>query len=44
MITNNPDTHGLNLCVVADKLHKGAAANAVRIAEALVQRGLLKKN
>jgi aspartate-semialdehyde dehydrogenase len=36
--------HGLNLWVVADNLRKGAATNAVQIAEVLVQRGLLKKN
>jgi len=41
---NNPDTHGPNLWVVADNLHRGAATNAARIAEALVQRGPLKKN
>jgi aspartate-semialdehyde dehydrogenase len=31
--------HGLNLWVVADNLRKGAATNAVQIAEALLQRG-----
>lgn len=31
--------HGLNLWVVADNLRKGAATNAVQIAEVLVQRG-----
>jgi aspartate-semialdehyde dehydrogenase len=31
--------HGLNLWVVADNLRKGAATNAVQIAELLVQRG-----
>jgi aspartate-semialdehyde dehydrogenase len=31
----------LNLWVVADNLRKGAATNAVQIAEALVERGLL---
>ncbi len=31
--------NGLNLWVVADNLRKGAATNAVQIAEALVQRG-----
>jgi aspartate-semialdehyde dehydrogenase len=36
--------HGLNLWVVADNLRKGAATNAVQIAEVLVQRGWLKKN
>src|SRR5207247_6351084 len=33
--------HGLNLWVVADNLRKGAASNAVQIAEVLVQRGWL---
>jgi aspartate-semialdehyde dehydrogenase len=36
--------HGLNLWVVADNLRKGAATNAVQIAEVLVQRGWLPKN
>jgi aspartate-semialdehyde dehydrogenase len=36
--------HGLNLWVVADNLRKGAATNAVQIAETLVQRGWLPKN
>jgi aspartate-semialdehyde dehydrogenase len=35
--------HGLNLWVVADNLRKGAATNAVQIAEVLVQRGLLPR-
>ncbi len=35
--------HGLNLWVVADNLRKGAATNAVQIAEVLVQRGWLPK-
>ena len=34
--------HGLNLWVVADNLRKGAATNAVQIAEVLLQRGWLK--
>src|SRR5207253_3009668 len=34
---------GLNLWVVADNLRKGAATNAVQIAEVLVQRGWLRK-
>ncbi len=34
--------HGLNLWVVADNLRKGAATNAVQIAEVLVQRGWLR--
>ena len=35
--------HGLNLWVVADNLRKGAATNAVQIAEVLIQRGWLPK-
>lgn len=35
--------NGLNIWVVADNLRKGAALNAVQIAEVLVNRGLLKK-
>lgn len=35
--------YGLNLWVVADNLRKGAATNAVQIAEVLVQRGWLKR-
>jgi aspartate-semialdehyde dehydrogenase len=34
--------HGLSLWVVADNLRKGAALNAVQIAELLHERGLLK--
>jgi len=33
--------HGLNLWVVADNLRKGAATNAVQIAEVLLERGLV---
>jgi aspartate-semialdehyde dehydrogenase len=33
--------HGLNLWVVSDNLRKGAALNAVQIAELLAERGLL---
>lgn len=33
--------NGLNLWVVADNLRKGAATNAVQIAELLLQEGLL---
>jgi aspartate-semialdehyde dehydrogenase len=33
--------HGLNLWVVSDNLRKGAATNAVQIAEVLLQRGWL---
>src|SRR5205807_3439521 len=35
--------HGLNLWVVADNLRKGAATNAVQIAEVLVERGWLAR-
>jgi aspartate-semialdehyde dehydrogenase len=35
--------HGLNLWVVADNLRKGAATNAVQIAEVLVRRGWLPR-
>jgi aspartate-semialdehyde dehydrogenase len=35
--------NGLNLWVVADNLRKGAASNAVQIAEVLVQRGWLPR-
>ncbi len=35
--------HGLNIWVVADNLRKGAATNAVQIAEVLVQRGWLPR-
>jgi aspartate-semialdehyde dehydrogenase len=34
--------HGLNLWVVADNLRKGAALNAVQIAQLLHERGLIK--
>jgi len=35
--------HGLSLWIVADNLRKGAALNAVQIAECLINRKLLKK-
>ena len=35
--------NGLNIWVVADNLRKGAATNAIQIAEVLVQRGWLKR-
>lgn len=35
--------HGLNLWVVSDNLRKGAATNAVQIAEVLLERGWLTK-
>ncbi|NLE74982.1 MAG: aspartate-semialdehyde dehydrogenase [Actinobacteria bacterium] len=34
--------HGLNLWVVADNLRKGAALNAVQVAELLVQKNLIR--
>jgi len=34
--------HGLNLWVVADNVRKGAALNAVQIAELLLEKGKLK--
>ena len=34
--------NGLNLWVVSDNLRKGAALNAIQIAELLVNRGLIK--
>ena len=34
--------NGLNLWIVSDNLRKGAALNAVQIAEVLVNRGWLK--
>jgi len=36
--------HGLNLWIVADNLRKGAALNAVQIAESLINRNLIKGN
>ncbi len=43
-IRNDPTIpNGLNLWVVADNLRKGAATNAIQIAEVLVQRGWLPK-
>ncbi|MES2894886.1 MAG: aspartate-semialdehyde dehydrogenase [Pseudomonadota bacterium] len=42
-IRNDPTVeHGLNMWVVADNLRKGAALNAVQIAELLHERGLIK--
>ncbi len=35
--------HGLNLWIVADNLRKGAALNAVQIAELLHERGLIRQ-
>ena len=34
--------HGLNMWVVADNLRKGAALNAIQIAQLLDERGLIK--
>jgi aspartate-semialdehyde dehydrogenase len=34
--------HGLNLWIVADNLRKGAATNAVQIAELMLEKGFLK--
>jgi len=34
--------HGLSLWVVSDNLRKGAALNAVQIAECLINRKILK--
>jgi aspartate-semialdehyde dehydrogenase len=34
--------NGLNLWVVSDNLRKGAALNAVQIAELMIERGLIK--
>ena len=35
--------NGLNMWIVSDNLRKGAAVNAVQIAELLIERGLLGK-
>jgi aspartate-semialdehyde dehydrogenase len=41
-VRNDPTIpHGLNLWVVADNLRKGAATNAIQIAETLLERGWL---
>jgi aspartate-semialdehyde dehydrogenase len=43
-IRNDPTVeHGLNMWVVADNLRKGAALNAVQIAELLHERGLIRQ-
>ena len=34
--------NGLNIWVVSDNLRKGAALNAVQIAESIINRGLIK--
>ena len=42
-IRNDPTVeHGLNMWVVADNLRKGAALNAIQIAQLLDERGLIK--
>lgn len=42
-IRNDPTVeHGLNLWVVADNLRKGAALNAIQIAQLLDERGLIR--
>jgi aspartate-semialdehyde dehydrogenase len=35
--------NALNMWIVSDNLRKGAALNAVQIAELLIQRGLIQK-
>ena len=40
---SDPSGHSINMFVAGDQLLKGAALNAVQIAEVMVQRGLLKK-
>ncbi len=35
--------NGINMWIVADNIRKGAALNAVQIAEELLKRGLLAK-
>ncbi|HEV2199782.1 MAG TPA: aspartate-semialdehyde dehydrogenase [Bryobacteraceae bacterium] len=40
---SDPSGHSISMFVSGDQLLKGAALNAVQIAEAMVQRGLLKK-
>ena len=39
---SQPDGRGIDLFVCGDQLRKGAALNAVQIAESLIERGLLK--
>ncbi|ABB15735.1 aspartate-semialdehyde dehydrogenase [Carboxydothermus hydrogenoformans] len=41
---DNTISNGLNLWVVADQLRKGAATNAVQIAELLIKYGCVKQN
>jgi len=35
--------NGLNIWIVSDNLRKGAALNAIQIAELLLERGIVKK-
>lgn len=39
---SNPDGTGIDLWIVSDNLRKGAALNAVQIAEALLKKGVVK--
>jgi aspartate-semialdehyde dehydrogenase len=36
--------HGLSLWIVSDNLRKGAALNAVQIAELALERGLVRRD
>jgi aspartate-semialdehyde dehydrogenase len=40
---SQPDGRGIDLFLCGDQLRKGAALNAVQIAETLIERGLLKR-
>ncbi|MBT3345158.1 MAG: aspartate-semialdehyde dehydrogenase [Gemmatimonadetes bacterium] len=40
---SQPDGRGIDLFLSGDQLRKGAALNAVQIAEAMIERGLLKR-
>ena len=40
---SQPDGRGIDLFLSVDQLRKGAALNAVQIAEAMIERGLLKR-
>ena len=40
---SRPDQTGLDLWVSGDQLRKGAALNAVQIAEVMIERGLIKR-
>jgi aspartate-semialdehyde dehydrogenase len=40
---SDPSGHSINMFVAGDQLLKGAALNAVQIAEVMVQKGLLKR-